>query len=340
MPACVPQTLGDYRIKDSQLGCGSFGTVSLAEDMSTGSLVAIKTVSDSEWDACEHRCLSALSHPNILRLRGYYRLNGNHHLVTDYAQGGDLFDFLEGKPYLEESIARHFFTQLVACIEHVHRSGYAHRDLKLENIFLDGLKRTVIIGDWGFATSWSHDVLLTERCGTLFYLPPEMITGSGYYGPEVDMWSLGVLLYYLLVGNLPFDAGSSEETEQSIIRCRPNIPNFLSNDARSLLQTLLAPAALRPAASQILRHPWLQNEVPSAFPLSCAMTVTAKRDSRTHPLPQLESKRHRHHHHQQQQQQQRYDDDPTFFDSPFDFLPHSDTSYLFDEISPLVYGQS
>jgi len=325
MPAVPPATLGDYKITVPLLGCGSYGTVSLAESMSTGSLVAIKTVPDSEWDVCEQRCLASLSHPNVLRLRGYHQLNGNHHLITDYAQGGDLFDFLDGKPYLEETIARLFFTQLVACIEYVHRSGYCHRDLKLENIFLDESKSSVIVGDWGFATPWRTDVLLSERCGTLFYLPPEMLTGAGYNGPEVDMWSLGVLLYYLLVGTLPFDAGSTEETEQAIIRCQPNFPQVLSHGARDLLRTLLVPAALRPSASQILRHPWLQSPTESFFPLPCSLEATStKRDSRSRQHPQLEAKRH---------------NSANFFE-PFDFLLQTDPSFLFDDIAQLVYGQS
>lgn len=325
----MPSIIGHYRVTVAQLAAGSFGSVSLAEDMESGSLVAIKTVPDAEWDACEHACLAALSHPNVLRLRDYYRGNGNHYLVTDYAAGGDLFDFLDGKPYLDESVARQFFAQLVACIEHVHRAGFAHRDLKLENVFLDASKRNVIVGDWGFATPWAPGVLLTERCGTLFYLPPEMISGAGYVGPEVDMWSLGVLLYYLLVGSLPFDAGSNEETEQRILHCQPAFPAFLSPDARHLLQSLLCRAPLRLTAAQAMQHPWVRNEA-AAFQLPCGLlSSTTKRDARAiQPSIQLDAKHPR-----------LMSTAISFFEPPFDYLPQSDI--FFDDITPmsLVCGQ-
>lgn len=322
----MPSIIGHYRVTVAQLAAGSFGSVSLAEDTESGSLVAIKTVPDAEWDACEHSCLAALSHPNVLRLRGYYRANGHHYLVTDYAAGGDLFDFLEGKPYLEESVARPLFAQLVACIEHVHRAGYAHRDLKLENVFLDSSQRNVIVGDWGFATPWSSGVLLTERCGTLFYLPPEMISGAGYVGPEVDMWSLGVLLYYLLVGSLPFDAGSNEETEQRILQCQPAYPAFLSAEARDLLQSLLSRAPLRLTAAQAVQHPWVRNEA-AAFQLPCGLLASTKRDARAmQPAKKLVDAKH--------PRLMSAAAAAIFFEPPFDYLPQSDI--FFDEISPML----
>lgn len=252
--------IGHYRIIDANLGSGSFGTVSLAEDIVSRQIVAIKSIPDSEWDESEYVSLSSLKHPHILRLHDYYTQHGYHYLVTDFARGGDLFDFLEGKPRIEESIVRRLFHQLASCISYVHASGFSHRDLKLENIFLDREQQNVILGDWGFATRWSRNVLRKGQCGTLFYLAPEMIDGTGYYGPEVDMWSLGVVLYYLLVGNLPFDGACDSDTQQMIMQASPHIPNFLSPQAAHLLRSLLSPAKQRITSSEILSHPWFHRD--------------------------------------------------------------------------------
>ncbi|MDP2435943.1 MAG: protein kinase [archaeon] len=257
MPVHFPSsTIGCYRIIDPNLGSGSFGTVALAEDPVTRTPVAIKCVPDSEWDESEYRSLASLAHPNILRLRDYYFQSGKHYLVTDYARGGDLFDFLEGKARIEENVVRPLFYQLASAISFVHASGFAHRDLKLENIFLSQDHLSAILGDWGFATRWSRNSLLKERCGTLSYLAPEMIDGSGYFGPEVDMWSLGVLLYYLLVGVLPFDGSCDSDTEALILQAQPYIPAFLSAQAALLLRSLLCLAKQRVTSSEILSHPW------------------------------------------------------------------------------------
>jgi serine/threonine protein kinase len=261
MPSDIAQlhqgmVVGDY-VVTAGFGSGSYGSVARGRHMSNGETVAIKAVNDCDWDDSERRCLAALSHSSVLRLLAYYELRGVHYLVTELAEGGDLFDFLDGKARVAESVVRPLFVQLVKAMKCVHSAGVIHRDLKLENIFLDASQRRVIIGDWGFATFWSRRVTQTENCGTLYYLAPELVRSESYTGPEVDVWSLGVLLYYLIVGRLPFDAGNTKATESLILKGRPALPRFLSASARDLLSHLLVPSSRRLSVDELLCHPWL-----------------------------------------------------------------------------------
>eukprot|EP00010_Vexillifera_abyssalis_P005091 CAMPEP_0201550916 /NCGR_PEP_ID=MMETSP0173_2-20130828/7192_1 /ASSEMBLY_ACC=CAM_ASM_000268 /TAXON_ID=218659 /ORGANISM="Vexillifera sp., Strain DIVA3 564/2" /LENGTH=401 /DNA_ID=CAMNT_0047961033 /DNA_START=327 /DNA_END=1532 /DNA_ORIENTATION=+ len=245
------------------IGSGSYGQIFKGTEIATGRPVCVKVVNDADWDETERVTLSSLSHPNVLEFIAHIRQGQKHFLITELAQGGDLFDFLDGKARVSETTARPFFRQLVDAFQYVHRAGVVHRDVKLENIFLDQTHQRVIIGDFGFATFWSVHRKLSENCGTLYYLPPELVLEQQYTGPEVDTWSLGVLLYYLVVGSLPFDSPSDKLTEKLILATDPFFPAYLSPNCRHLLSALLKPVSTRITLDQVATHPWLANNAGS-----------------------------------------------------------------------------
>lgn len=257
-----PEFLGPYRVCGTPFNSGSYGKLAIGKHFSSGEMVCVKCIPDGAWDDNERVCLGSLRHRNVIGLKGYYLVDGRHYLVTEYAQGGDLFDFLEGKERVPEAEVRMLGVQLVEALQYIHESGIVHRDLKLENIFLDSARKRVFIGDWGFSCFFSMHRRLQESCGTLYYMAPELIAHQSYTGPEADVWSLGVVLYYLAVGSLPFDNDDTSTTKKLILRCQPFIPSYLSPQLRHLLIGMLRPAATRFSLRQVAAHPWFQLQHP------------------------------------------------------------------------------
>lgn len=258
-----PEYIGPYRLSQTSFNSGSYGKLALATHVASGEQVCVKYVPNDIWDDSERVCLGSISHPNVIGLKSYHRIGASHYLITQFAEGGDLFDYLDGKDRLGEDECRLFMAQLVEALQYTHECGIIHRDLKLENIFLDRSRRHVYIGDWGFATFFSHHRRLTESCGTLYYMAPELVAHRSYLGPEVDVWSLGIVLYYLAVGSLPFDHDDSSVTERMILQCKPHIPSYLSASLRHLLAGLLTPSRKRLTLAQVAVHPWFQS--PTSF---------------------------------------------------------------------------
>jgi serine/threonine protein kinase len=155
------------------------------------------------------------------------------------------------------------FTQLVGAVSYVHNSQCVHRDLKLENILLDK-HENVKLCDFGFTREYEGKAsYLQTFCGTICYSAPEMLKGEKYAGEKVDVWSLGVILYALLCGELPFDEDDDNATRTKILSSEPKWPDHLTADARSLLEVLLSKRPLiRPGLSDILAHPFLAEYAP------------------------------------------------------------------------------
>lgn len=268
-PSPLPQGYHPIRL----LGKGAYGEVwqCLHDDASVAVKVLVER-SAIERSSRELEALSALiGNRNVLQLVETVIIDKNDprlFIVTEYAQGGDLLHYMQrnsSKP-MSEDVARKVFRQLVSGLASIHQSGWVHRDIKLENILLasvlDPLDR-IIIADFGFATRWSADSYLRESYGSLHYSSPEIITAQPYIGPEVDVWSLGVVLYALCFARLPFGGANESELAERIMSGIYNIPSTASPDLIKLLALMLHPSAKeRASLDAILNCSWLLKNAP------------------------------------------------------------------------------
>ncbi|CUM66528.1 uncharacterized protein PRCAT00004195001 [Priceomyces carsonii] len=268
---------GSY-ILGSTLGEGEFGKVKLGwrKDGKQPSQVAIKLIKrdtilkDSESEIKIHReinSLKLLKHPNIVSLVEVMKSGKYIGIVLEYASGGELFDYILKNKVLKENDAKKIFAQLVSGVDYMHSKGLIHRDLKLENLLLDKHKN-VIISDFGFVNSYNKDKndFMKTSCGSPCYAAPELVlTQSPYEGRKVDIWSLGVILYAMLSGYLPFDDDPENEDGSDIIKlyhyiCRTPLtfPEYINPLPRDLLRKIIVPDPKRRInINDIRRHSWL-----------------------------------------------------------------------------------
>ncbi|KAJ3394026.1 serine/threonine-protein kinase KIN2 [Entophlyctis sp. JEL0112] len=175
----------------------------------------------------------------------------------EYVEGGELFDFIVANPKLNEKIARKIFRQIVSAIDYCHQSSVIHRDLKPENLLLDNDKNIKII-DFGFVNLYDPADVLKTFCGSPFYASPEMILGKKYIGPEVDIWSMGVILFALLAGKLPFKDSNVKDLYRKITSATFEIPSNIGKDSSNLICAMLkANPAERISLSEIKSHVWV-----------------------------------------------------------------------------------
>uniref|UniRef100_A0A8C4NH15 non-specific serine/threonine protein kinase n=1 Tax=Eptatretus burgeri TaxID=7764 RepID=A0A8C4NH15_EPTBU len=230
----------------------------------TGKKVAIKTVNklkiknQQELNLIrrEIEILSSLIHPHIIRIYEVFENDNKLVIVMEFASNGELFDYLHKQGQLRESEARRFFRQILAATMHCHRNGVVHRDLKLENILLDE-NFSIKIADFGFSSTYSKESLLHTFCGSPLYTAPEIIAGKPYNGPEVDCWSLGVILYALVYGFLPFVAEDYRILLQKISRGEYSEPDDRSMASDLIGWLLCVSPEARATAEDVVRHPWV-----------------------------------------------------------------------------------
>jgi serine/threonine protein kinase len=185
----------------------------------------------------------------------------------EFLPGGELYNVIERNGKLSEDKARHYFQQILAGIEYVHTKGYAHRDLKPENILLDK-DGNIKIGDFGLSNLFPAGEFLRTSCGSPNYAAPEVISGGRYVGTEVDVWSLGVILFCLVAGHLPFDESSIPALFAKIKSAKYELPYYFSPALCDLIFRILQvdPIA-RMTSSQIKKHPWCCVGIP--YSISC-----------------------------------------------------------------------
>lgn len=262
----------------STLGEGEFGKVKLGwrKDGQHPSQVAIKLIKrdtlarDSELEVKIHREINSmrlLSHPNIVNLVEVLKSGKYIGIVLEYASGGELFEHILQHKHLKENVAKRLFAQLVSGVDYMHLKGLIHRDLKLENLLLDKHKN-IVISDFGFVNSYNRakNDLMKTSCGLPCYAAPELVlTRTPYSGRKVDIWSMGVILYAMLAGYLPFDDDAENEDGADIVRLynyicstRLTFPEYVSPLARDLLRRIIVPdPSRRIGIDDIRNHPWL-----------------------------------------------------------------------------------
>ncbi|EFJ16445.1 hypothetical protein SELMODRAFT_234034 [Selaginella moellendorffii] len=252
------------------LGIGSFGKVKIGEHVLTGHKVAIKILNRRKIRAMdmeekvrrEIKILRLFMHPHIIRLYEVVETSTDIFVVMEFVKSGELFDYIVENGRLQEDEARCFFQQIISGVEYCHRNMVVHRDLKPENLLL-GSKCSVKIADFGLSNIMRDGHFLKTSCGSPNYAAPEVISGKLYAGPEVDVWSCGVILYALLCGSLPFDDENIPNLFKKIKGGIYTLPSHLSSGAKDLIpRMLLVDPMKRMTVAEIREHPWFQVNLP------------------------------------------------------------------------------
>nr|XP_006008236.2 PREDICTED: maternal embryonic leucine zipper kinase [Latimeria chalumnae] len=228
------------------IGTGGFAKVKLACHILTGEKVAVKIMDktalgdDLPRVKTEIEAMKNLSHQHICQLYHVIETSTKIFMVLEYCPGGELFDYIIAKDRLSEDETRVFFRQIVSAMAYVHSQGYAHRDLKPENLLIDEDHNLKLI-DFGLCAKpkGGLDYQLMTCCGSPAYAAPELILGKAYIGSEADIWSMGVLLYALMCGFLPFDDDNVMALYKKITRGKYEIPKWLSDGSVRLLSQML-----------------------------------------------------------------------------------------------------
>ncbi|XP_054724944.1 MAP/microtubule affinity-regulating kinase 3-like isoform X2 [Uloborus diversus] len=255
--------IGRYRLLKT-IGKGNFAKVKLAKHLPTGKEVAIKIIDKTQLNPSslqklfrEVRIMKILDHPNIVKLFQVIETEKTLYLVMEYASGGEVFDYLVAHGRMKEKEARAKFRQIVSAVQYCHQKRIIHRDLKAENLLLDG-EMNIKIADFGFSNEFVPGQKLDTFCGSPPYAAPELFQGKKYDGPEVDVWSLGVILYTLVSGSLPFDGANLKELRERVLRGKYRIPFYMSTDCESLLKKFLVlNPGKRASLEAIMKDKWM-----------------------------------------------------------------------------------
>ncbi|CAM4747098.1 unnamed protein product [Rotaria magnacalcarata] len=275
--------IGKYRFSKT-IGKGNFAKVKLARHIPTGREVAIKIIDKAQLNPTslqklfrEVKIMKGLDHPNIVKLFEVIETEKTLYLVMEYASGGkdirymlkrnylnnnypflgEVFDYLVAHGRMKEKEARAKFRQIVSAVQYLHQKHIVHRDLKAENLLLDA-ELNIKIADFGFSNEFTPGNKLDTFCGSPPYAAPELFQGKKYDGPEVDVWSLGVILYTLVSGSLPFDGQNLKELRERVLRGKYRIPFYMSTDCENLLKKFLVLNPTRRSALEaIMKDKWI-----------------------------------------------------------------------------------
>ncbi|XP_007244544.3 serine/threonine-protein kinase MARK2 isoform X11 [Astyanax mexicanus] len=256
--------IGNYRLLKT-IGKGNFAKVKLARHVLTGKEVAVKIIDKTQLNSSslqklfrEVRIMKLLNHPNIVKLFEVIETEKTLYLVMEYASGGEVFDYLVAHGRMKEKEARAKFRQIVSAVQYCHQKCIVHRDLKAENLLLDA-DMNIKIADFGFSNEFTLGNKLDTFCGSPPYAAPELFQGKKYDGPEVDVWSLGVILYTLVSGSLPFDGQNLKELRERVLRGKYRIPFYMSTDCENLLKKflILNPTKRGSLEQQVMKDRWM-----------------------------------------------------------------------------------
>nr|XP_020639579.1 serine/threonine-protein kinase SIK1 isoform X1 [Pogona vitticeps] len=262
-----PLRVGFYDIEKT-LGKGNFAVVKLARHRVTKTQVAIKIIDKTRLDPSnlkkiyrEVQIMKLLNHPHIIKLYQVMETKDMLYIVTEFAKNGEMFEHLTSHGHLSESEARKKFWQILSAVEYCHSHHIVHRDLKTENLLLDA-NMNIKLADFGFGNFYKSGEPLSTWCGSPPYAAPEVFEGKEYEGPHLDIWSLGVVLYVLVCGSLPFDGPNLPSLRQRVLEGRFRIPYFMSQDCETLIRRMLVvDPTKRITIAQIKQHKWMQADL-------------------------------------------------------------------------------
>jgi serine/threonine protein kinase len=262
----IPARIGSYELR-GVVGEGSFSVVKLAFHRSSSSYLACKVVEKSRLRdgelrsrfESEIRVHQQLHHPSIVSLCDLLQDDYFFYVFLEFCAGGELFDYVVRMGRLSEPEAKPILREVLQAIVYLHRIGIAHRDLKPENILLSQLGH-VKISDFGLSRFCGESGLVDTPCGSPCYASPECLSGLSYDGRTNDCWSIGVILYAMVTGELPWTKRNQKQLFEQIRRGEYIIPGFLSNECGNLISRLLCvDVARRLTAEQALAHPFLND---------------------------------------------------------------------------------
>ena len=255
--------IGDYIIKKT-IGTGTFSTVKLGVHRITQKKVAVKILDknkieskdDLERIIREMQILTEMDHQNVIKIFKIYEEEDNFSIIMEYCEGGELFNYIVKKQRLSEDETCFFFYQIINGIEYIHSKGIAHRDLKPENLLI-GKNQILKIIDFGLSNFYDGQKRLETPCGSPCYASPEMVKGKKYDGFNIDIWAIGVILFAMLCGYLPFedDENDNDILFNQIIKNKIDYPSFLSELSLDMLKKILVSDPLkRITIDEIKKH--------------------------------------------------------------------------------------
>ncbi|XP_022250689.1 serine/threonine-protein kinase SIK3-like isoform X2 [Limulus polyphemus] len=255
--------VGFYELEKT-IGKGNFAVVRLATHVITKTKVAIKIIDKTNLDEenlkkifREIQIMKLLKHPYIIRLYQVMETEKMIYLVTEYASQGEIFDHLVANGRMTENYARKKFKQIIAAMSYCHQRFVVHRDLKAENLLLDS-NMNIKIADFGFSNYYKPGRLLSTWCGSPPYAAPELFEGKEYDGPKADVWSLGVVLYVLVCGALPFYGSTLQSLRTRVLSGKFRIPYFMSSECEQLIRRMLVvDPEKRLSVCHILQDKWI-----------------------------------------------------------------------------------
>jgi len=271
-PVLAPEFSSLYTI-GKFLGRGAFSVVYEAVQKSTGTAFAVKIIKKDavKFDEksqkrveTEVTILRTIHHPNIISLHDIIETSTELYLIMPLVTGGELFDKIVQKGFYCERDASTVIKNVINAIHYLHEKSIAHRDLKPENLLLmAGDDTQVMISDFGLSRILGDDSFAYTACGTPYYVAPEVVSGVGY-GKEVDLWSIGVITYFLLAGFPPFMGNTLRDIVEQIQRGDFNFPspywdNITDNAKDFVSKLLVVDKTKRLTSLQALEHPWIKN---------------------------------------------------------------------------------
>ncbi|XP_071731370.1 calcium-dependent protein kinase 11-like isoform X2 [Rutidosis leptorrhynchoides] len=301
LPHPTPR-LRDHFTMGKKLGQGQFGTTYLCREKSTGIDYACKSIPkrkllckddyDDVWR--EIQIMHHLSeHPCVVQINGAYEDNVFVHLVMEMCAGGELFDRIVQKGHYSEKEAAKLMKTIVGVVEACHSLGVMHRDLKPENFLFHSIDEDAQLKaiDFGLSVFYKPGQYLSDVVGSPYYVAPEVL--HKHYGPEVDVWSAGVILYILLSGVPPFWAETDSGIFRQILRGKLDFDSDpwpqISESAKDLIKKMLdRRPQQRITAHQVLCHPWIVDDrVAPDKPLDSAVISRLKHFSAMNKLKKM-----------------------------------------------------